>query len=164
MKNGGERERGFTLLEILVTLTIAVVVIMISAPKISALFPTPEEKVVSLFRLAIMRARWLAARDQIPVEIVLDSMGQAIQIREERQKGGNKVLLTRRLPRDVRMVGFWNAPAQKRKVIRFLPNGQGGGFGVFLERQGRRLTVVGYPYRPGVEVWRGWIEEPWYAG
>ncbi|MBW1659723.1 MAG: prepilin-type N-terminal cleavage/methylation domain-containing protein [Deltaproteobacteria bacterium] len=156
--------KGFTLVELLITLAIATILIGVMAPKISALFPDTGEVINNRFRHALMKARWSAARDQTPVRIVFDLKEQKIVLFEKKEKGKEKVLLSLKMPENTRMAGFWgeNTTSQKRLSLRFLPNGQGEGFGIFLEKGTERMTVMGYPFRPGVEIVRGWVKGPQY--
>jgi len=150
---------GFTLIELLITLSIAAILIGVTAPKISALFPDTETRTVNRFRHALMKARWVAARDQVPVRVTFDFEAQRLTLSEKR-KGQWKNLMTLSLPSGVRMVGGWNVtPGTKEALsIQFLPDGQGEGFGIFLEKGMKRLTAVGFPFRPGVELLPGWQE------
>ncbi len=152
---------GFTLIELLITLSIAAILMGFAAPKITALFPGTEEKTVARFRHILMKARWVAARDQVPTRLTFDLQRQRLTLIEEKD-GGRKSLLKLKLPSQVRMVGFWNVPfgKEKRFSVTFYPDGCGEGFGVFLERGTTRLTAIGYPYRPGVELVPGWRERP----
>ncbi len=154
--------KGFTLVELLITLAIAAILIGVTAPKISALFPATRETVANRFRHAMMKARWSAARDQTPVRVVFDLKEQKIVLFEKTEKGKEKELLSLNMPGGTKMTGFWgeNTTSQEKLSLRFLPNGQGEGFGVFLEKGATRMTVMGYPFRPGVEVVRGWVEGP----
>ena len=152
---------GFTLIELLITLSIAAILIGITAPKISALFPDTETRTVNRFRHVLMKARWVAARDQVPVRVTFDFKAQRI-ILSEKHKGRRKDLLTLSLPSGVRMMGGWNVEIGTKPIfsILFYPDGRGEGFGIFLEKGMTRMTVVGYPYRPGVELLMGWRESP----
>lgn len=153
--------RGFTLIELLVTLSIAAILMGVMAPKISALFPDPMERTVTRFRQVLMKARWLAARDQTPVRVVFDLQRQEITLYDMRQ-GKKKRISSTKLPAGIKMVGFWNMETTtgKRFTLRFLPDGRGEGFGVFLEKGTQRMTAIGYPFRSGVELIPGWIERP----
>jgi len=152
---------GFTLVELLITLSIAAILMGVMAPKISALFPDPVGRTVTRFHQVLMKARWLAARDQTPVRVIFDLQRQEITLYEMRQ-GKEKRISSTRLPAGIKMVGFWNMDTNSRKrfTLRFLPDGIGEGFGVFLEKGTQRMTAIGYPFRSGVELISGWIERP----
>lgn len=152
---------GFTLVELLVTLSIAAILMGIIAPKISALFPDPASSTVTRFHQVLMKARWLAARDQTPVRVIFDLQRQEINLYEVGQ-GKEKIISSTKLPAGIKMVGFWNmgTNSRKRLILRFLPDGKGEGFGVFLERGTNRMTAIGYPFRSGVELVPGWVERP----
>lgn len=154
-------QTGFTLIELLITLSIAAVLIGVMAPKISALFPDTEEKTVTRFRHALMKARWVSARDQTPVQVTFDCKKQRLIV-SRKIRGVGKTLMNLKLPSKVKMVGFWNLTSDKmtRFSVSFYPDGRSEGFGVFLEEGIRRLTAIGYPYRPGIELVPGWRERP----
>lgn len=150
---------GFTLIELLITLSIAAILMGVMAPKITALFPDTEEKTSTRLRQVIMKARWLAARDQVPVRVIFDLQRQEIILSQLRH-GRKRVLSSIRLPAEMKMVGFWNMSMSKegKFYIRFLPDGRGSGFGLFLERGTTRMTAIGYPFRSGVAFIPGWVE------
>jgi len=152
-------KRGFTLVELLITLSIMAIVIGIMTPKISALFPNAGEMAGTRVRHAVMKARWISARDQVPVFLVFDRKTQKIEL-FEREKGKEKTLFTITLPAGMKMVRFWNPDPETagRMTLQFLPDGRGEGFGLLLEDGDSRLTVMGFPFRPGVTVVSGWVE------
>jgi prepilin-type N-terminal cleavage/methylation domain-containing protein len=157
------KKSGFTLVELLVTLAIVTILIGITAPKISALFPDSEAVISNRFRHAIIRARWAAARDQVPVQVSFDLEKQMILISEEESVKGKKEwkrLLKLKMPAGTKMTGFQEKGVTSKKtlLLRFFPDGRGEGFGIYLERGTTRLTVMGFPFRPGVEIARGWVE------
>ncbi len=158
-KRAGQTEgsNGFSLIELLITLSIAAILIGFAAPKISVLFPDAKEKTIERFRHALMRARWIAARDEIPVRLTFDFKSQRLVL-SEKIKGKEKGLSVFRLPSDVRMVGPWNPSSGQKAMLSiwFYPDGRGGGFGIFLEEGLSRFTAIGYPYRSGVELLNGW--------
>ncbi len=148
----------------MITLSIAAILIGFSAPKITALFPSATEKTTARFRHILMKARWVSARDERPVQVTFDLEKQRLILTERGKDGGKrKTLLTLALPEPVKMVGFWNTSSERKKrlTITFYPDGRSDGFGVFLEKGTKRVTVVGYPYRPGVAFVPGWRERPW---
>ena len=156
---------GFTLVELLITLAIATILIGITAPKISALFPGSETTISNRFRHAIMQARWAAARDQVPVQVSFDLKSQMILLSEEKLVKGKKErkrLLKLKMPMRTKMTGFQTKERTSKKtlLLQFFPDGRGEGFGIYLERGTARLTVMGFPFRPGVEIAQGWVEGP----
>jgi prepilin-type N-terminal cleavage/methylation domain-containing protein len=155
-----KKRAGFTLVELLVVMAIASILLGVTVPKISALFADPVEKTVTRLRGAMMRARWLAARDNRTVFLVFDIRGQ--KVLTLRRKGAEwKRLDEMTLPSGVHMAGLWRASgiSEKKEALRFFPDGGGEGFGLFLKIGSRRLTAIGYPFRQGIELVPGWVQE-----
>ena len=155
-----KKHAGFTLVELLVVMAIAAILLGVAAPKISALFSDPVEKTVTRLRGAMMRARWLAARDNRTVYLVFDMRAQ--KVLTLRRKGlGWKRLGEMALPSGVHMAGLWRASgiSEKKEALRFFPDGEGEGFGLFLKIGPRRMTAIGYPFRQGIELVPGWVQE-----
>jgi len=155
-----KKRAGFTLVELLVVMAVASILLGVTVPKISALFSDPVEKTVTRLRGAMMRARWLAARDNRTIYLVFDIKGQKI-LTLKRKGPGWKRLGEAVLPSGVQMAGLWRASgiSEKKEALRFFPDGEGEGFGLFLKIGTRRLTAIGYPFRQGIELVPGWVQE-----
>ena len=156
-----KKRTGFTLVELLIVLAIMAILIGVSAPKLTALFPNSLEKTATRLRGAMMKARWMAARDCRDVYLSFDIRQQKIMILRRKKGVGWKHLGEIILPADVRMEGLWRASGKtdKKEILRFAPDGGGEGFGLFLLVGQKRLTAIGYPFRQGVELVPGWIQE-----
>ncbi len=155
-----KKHAGFTLVELLVVMAIAAILLGVAVPKISVLFSDPVEKTVTRLRGAMMRARWLAARDNRTVYLVFDMRAQKV-LTLRRKEPGWKRLGEMALPSGVYMAGLWRASgiAEKKEALSFFPDGEGEGFGLFLEIGPRRMTAIGYPFRQGIELVPGWVQE-----
>jgi prepilin-type N-terminal cleavage/methylation domain-containing protein len=120
---------GFTLLELLVTISVIGIVLLVAAPALPA--PAAEATDTGAVRMTLLRAAATSARLDRPVSVVVDPTTGAIEMRLD-----DSLTSSHRLP-----VGSTSVASAAE--IRFLPDGRAsGGPVVLLSGEGAAIVTV----------------------
>lgn len=128
----GEVKRGFTLLELAVTLFVLALGVAVAAPSVARGVDTLRARSETAGIATFLRAaREQAITHNRPYEVQVQE--GAVELRT-----GETVLATRRLALGVRVI----ADAPTSRIVTFLPQGLSSGARLRVEGPGRRLYVV----------------------
>lgn len=128
----GRSEGGFTLLELLVTISVIGIVLLVAAPALPA--PAAEATDTGAVRTLLLRAAATSARLDRPVSVVVDPATGAIEMRS-----GDSLTSSHRLP-----VG--NTSVASAAEIHFLPDGRASGGPVVMLSAAGSATVAVDPW------------------
>jgi type II secretion system protein H len=143
-------EKGFTLLEVIITLVIITLVLAVSYPSLSNAtaslsLRTTGRDILSTFRYA----REKAVTEQTAIRVTVDREHQVLQLSDD--FGENKRQYA--LPETVRIQRVTlggNEVEDSSATIRFLPNGSSDTVEVFLQsRNGAYLKIISDPINGG---------------
>lgn len=134
----GRSQTGFTLLELLVTLTIIGIVLLVATPALPD--PVVEASATEAVRATLVKAAAMSARLDRPVAVVVDERVGAIDIRL-----GDSLHARRLLPGDSVAIG-------SAAEIWFLPDGRASGGPVGLRTRWVEVTLTIDPWSSRVSV------------
>lgn len=154
--NRHSRDRGFTLLELLIVVFVITLVMALSYPALSRgstslHLRSAGRDVLNVFRYARERA----VTEQVRMKVTLDPAVQQVQLSDELGAGSRSYSL----PRDVRihaLVFAGEAVAEGPIVVRYLPNGSSESAEVVLRAEtGASLRVITDPITGGARIEAG---------
>jgi prepilin-type N-terminal cleavage/methylation domain-containing protein len=143
-------QKGFTLLEILVTLTLIVLVIAVAYPSLSRGTAMLSLRTTSRDILNTLRyAREQAVTEQITVNVTVDRENQSLHLTNIFGEGNRQYLLPETV-RINRVILGGVVSDEGTTTIRFLPNGSSDTVEIQVEsRTGSRMSIVSDPIEGG---------------
>jgi len=153
-------QKGFTLLEIIITLLVIALVMSITYPTLSratASFSlrTTGRDILNTLRLA----REAAVTEQIGICVTVDRENQLLQLTNDFGEGNRKYLM----PENVRIRRVYIGgmePADSVATVHFLPNGSADAVEILIEsKTGAYLRIVSDPLSSGASILNGSGEE-----
>jgi prepilin-type N-terminal cleavage/methylation domain-containing protein len=154
--NGTSRERGFTLLEIMIALVVIVLVLSAAYPSLSrgtaslSLMTTGRD-ILNTFRYA----REKAVTEQTGIRVAVDRENQKLLLTDDFGEGAREYLLPEKVR--IKSVTLGGAEtAENPAVVRFLPNGGSDRAEILLQSEtGGFLKVVSDPFSGGACIRSG---------
>jgi general secretion pathway protein H len=153
-------QKGFTLLEIIITLLVIALVMSIAYPSLSRATASLSLRTTGRDILNTLRfAREKAVTEQIGMCVTIDQENQLLQLTDDFGEGDRKYLL----PDNVRIRRVYiggTEPANGIATVHFLPNGSADAVEILIEsKTGAYLRIVSDPLSSGATILNGSGEE-----
>ncbi len=154
-------QKGFTLLEIIITLLVITLVLSISYPTLSRATASLSLRTTSRDILNTLRyAREQAVTEQIGIRVSVDQENQLLHLTDDFGDGNRRYLL----PENVRIRSVYlggTEPVDGVATIRFLPNGSSDAVEILIEstKTGAFMRIVSDPISSGASILYGSGEE-----
>jgi len=153
-------QKGFTLLEVIITLLVIALVLAVSYPSLSRGTTSLSLRTTGRDILNTLRyARQKAVTEQTGMQVTVDRENQVVRLTNDLGEG-NRVYI---LPDNVRIQRVFmggGETSEEVSTVRFLPNGSSDSVEILLEsRNGSYLRIVSDPITGGATILSGTGEE-----
>ena len=149
-------EKGFTLLEIIVTLTVIVLVVAVSYPSLSRATASLSLRTTGRDILNTMRyAREKAVTEQVGMRVTVDQDNQVLRLTNDYGDGNRQYLM----PENVRIRSVFLGGIEfvsGSSTFRFLPNGSSDTVEILIEsKTGAHMRIISDPITGGACIRAG---------